>query len=238
LHVDCHFGCGYHRNNTVTTQQATMTHIPLTLTYAYDPLCGWCFGIIPALRHFAAHEPDVRIDVLPGGLFTGTPARSYSSLVEHIRTAELHLEQVTGRKPAEAFHAFIAQPKQIDAASERPCHAVLQMNTLAPDRAIDFAHRLQEVHYEDGADLNDPQTYDDLCRAMDLPMLDTGAIVAATLQDPMIRDAFGRCAQLGPQGFPTIFVMDDVGGLVGQIPSTYDPAAFLKTFRDLRQAAT
>ncbi|MBL4874576.1 MAG: hypothetical protein JKY41_14620 [Rhodobacteraceae bacterium] len=29
------------------------------LIYGHDPLCGWCYGLIPALRHFAAHHPEI-----------------------------------------------------------------------------------------------------------------------------------------------------------------------------------
>jgi len=74
------------------------------LIYGYDPLCGWCYGLIPALRKFHETYPDVPVEVLPGGLFTGSPARPYSSLVDHIRWAEISLERITGRKPSEVFH--------------------------------------------------------------------------------------------------------------------------------------
>lgn len=207
------------------------------IIYAYDPLCGWCYGLIPVLRHFVENEPDVKIEVLPGGLFTGQPPRPYASLIPHITSAEKTLQQVTGRKPSAAFHAFIAQPKAIDAASERPGHAVLQMNALAPDRALEFAHHLQEIHYENGADLNDPQTYDDACRNLSLPAVDTDAIVGASLQDPLIAAAYARCAALGPRGYPTIFVSDEKDTVVGAIPSTYDPHAFLQAFRAIRDTA-
>jgi len=37
------------------------------LIYGYDTLCGWCYGLIPALRHFSTKHPDVPVEVLPGG---------------------------------------------------------------------------------------------------------------------------------------------------------------------------
>ena len=202
----------------------------LKLIYAYDPLCGWCYGMIPALEHFCAIEPDVEIEVLPGGLFTGTPARSYLSLISHIRSAEVRLEQVTGRRPSEAFHAMISANGGIDASSERPSHAVLQMNKLAPDRSLEFAHRLQEVHYEEGKDLNLPETYDEICASLGMPLLDTEAIVGATLADPEIEQAYRQCAALRPHGYPTIFIVDLKNTIVGVVPSTYDPKGFVNEF--------
>ena len=206
------------------------------LIYAYDPLCGWCYGLIPALRNFSAKEPGISVEVLPGGLFTGTPARPYATLVEHIRSAEQHLFAVTGRKPSALFRQLIAESAGLKAASEPPSYAVLQMNELTPERALDFAHALQEVHYEKGADLNAAQTYDDLCTAMGLPLLDTDAIFGASLDDPKISAAYARCMTLRPSGFPTIFVVTKQDQIAGRIPSTYDPDEFLAQFRAIRDA--
>jgi len=203
------------------------------IIYAFDPLCGWCYGLIPALRHFVAKRPAVEIEVLPGGLFTGTPPRPYASLIPHIRNAEVHLKQVTGRKPSEAFHALIAQDKTIDASSERPSHAILQMNARSAKDTLEFAHRLQELHYEDGADLNAPDVYDQITEQLDLPKLDTQKIVNATLDDPMIAQAYARCNSLGPQGYPTIFVASPENVVIGAIPSTYDPDDFLRAFDEI-----
>lgn len=203
------------------------------LIYAYDPLCGWCYGLIPALRHFVARFPEVQVEVLPGGLFTGTPPRPYASLIPHIRQAEVHLEQVTGRKPSEVFHRFIAQKKTVDASSERPGQAVLQVNELSVDHALEFAHRLQEMHYEEGADLNEPEVYDDITEQLGLPKLDTQKIVNATLKDPMIAKAYARCNSLQPRGYPTVFVASPEDKVLGSIPSTYEPDAFLNEFRRL-----
>lgn len=213
-----------------------MSKSSLKLIYAYDTLCGWCYGFIPALRHFAEHLPDVDIEVVPGGLITGAPALPYAEMSAYIKGAEVHLEEVTGRKPSDAFHAMIIKGDQTVAASERPSHAIMQMNALAPDRAVEFAHLLQEAHFGLGKDVNDPKTYDDLCAAHGFPALDTDAITNATLEDPLVAKGFERCRKLRPRGYPTIFVTDEDDTVVGVIPSTYDPAAFLAEFTQIRDA--
>ncbi len=72
----------------------------LKLIYAHDTLCGWCYGFIPALRHFVGQYPGIDVEIVPGGLMTGTPSRAYSTMSEYIKGAEVRLEQVTGRKPS------------------------------------------------------------------------------------------------------------------------------------------
>jgi putative protein-disulfide isomerase len=202
----------------------------LKIIYAHDTLCGWCYGFIPALRHFAEQQPEVGIEVVPGGLMTGSPARPYSEMSAYIKGAEVRLKEVTGHKPSDAFHAMITSDDNIVAASERPGHAVMQMNELAPDRTVEFAHLLQEAHFGLGKDVNDPKTYDDLCAEHGFPTLDTDAITKATLADPLVAKSFERCRKLGPSGYPTIFVANEDGTVIGTIPSTYDPAAFLAEF--------
>lgn len=211
-----------------------MSESTIKLIYAHDTLCGWCYGFIPALRHFAEQRPDVEIEVVPGGLCTGTPARPYAELSDYIKGAQGNLERVTGRKPSEAFHAMIMQDNGPVAASEPPSHAVMQMKALAPDRSVEFAHLLQEAHFGLGKDVNDPKTYDDLCAEHGFPSLDTDAITKATLADPLVANSFERCRQLGPSGYPTIFVADRGGVVLGVIPSTYDPKAFLTAVDKIR----
>ncbi len=41
-----------------------------TLLYLFDPLCGWCYGFTPTLSSIA-NEPDIAIEILPTGLFSG-----------------------------------------------------------------------------------------------------------------------------------------------------------------------
>lgn len=183
-------------------------------------------------------QPDIEVDIVPGGLMAGAAAKPYLEMSEYIKGAQLKLKEITGRMPSEAFHAMIAAPDGPMASSEPPSHAVLQMKALAPDRAVEFAHLLQNAHFDGGKDLNDPATYNDLCTEHGLPMLDTAAITKASMADSMVADSFARCRKLGPSGYPTIFVVDQNNTLVGTIPSTYDPTAFLDQFLKIQAQHT
>jgi protein-disulfide isomerase-like protein with CxxC motif len=82
-------------------------------------------------------------------------------------------------------------------ASAPPAHAVLQMKAVVPDRALEFAHLLQESHFAMGRDLNLPQTYDEICETHGFPALDTQAIVGATENEPLVAVSFAKTAQMG-----------------------------------------
>ena len=74
-----------------------------SLYIGFDPLCGWCFGAIPAIRHVQKHVPDLEIELLLGGLFTGEAIRPYDRLVDFINGASIRLERVTGQRPSQRF---------------------------------------------------------------------------------------------------------------------------------------
>jgi putative protein-disulfide isomerase len=45
-----------------------------TVTYVFDPLCGWCYGASPALETLVA-MPGIDLKLAPTGLFAGEGAR-------------------------------------------------------------------------------------------------------------------------------------------------------------------
>ena len=46
----------------------------VTVTYLFDPLCGWCYAAAPVLARLQA-TPGVQVVLAPTGLFAGAGAR-------------------------------------------------------------------------------------------------------------------------------------------------------------------
>ncbi|MEO8806772.1 MAG: hypothetical protein ABI433_11870 [Burkholderiaceae bacterium] len=45
-----------------------------TVTYLFDPLCGWCYGASPAVQRLGKLN-DIRLELAPTGLFSGRGGR-------------------------------------------------------------------------------------------------------------------------------------------------------------------
>ena len=45
-----------------------------TVTYLFDPLCGWCYGASPMIQKLA-QQADLKLELAPTGLFAGTNGR-------------------------------------------------------------------------------------------------------------------------------------------------------------------
>ena len=52
----------------------------VTVTYLFDPLCGWCYAAAPVLARLQA-TPGVQVVLAPTGLFAGAGARPMDCLL-------------------------------------------------------------------------------------------------------------------------------------------------------------
>jgi putative protein-disulfide isomerase len=191
------------------------------LLYGYDPLCGWCYGFSPVLRHLRRTRPDLPIVPVMGGLVTGARIGPYAEMEGYIRAASARMTQVTGMALSPAFFTRITGNPAVVASSIVPCAAVLQVRRHAPDRAADFAAAIQEAHFGAGEDLNDPAVHDRVASALGLRM--TFALPEPRHLPPDLSAEFAATRALGIASYPTL-MMETPGGRV-TLPTVYDPAA-------------
>jgi putative protein-disulfide isomerase len=184
------------------------------LVYGFDPLCGWCFGVVPAMRAVQSALPDLPVHLALPGLVTGDRVGPYHLMTDYIRGASARLQQVTGRAPSPAFFALIGRPGVIG-QSGPPALVLAAARDRDPGRAVTLAHLVIEAHFQDGADLNDPATYPPLLAqagiAMNLPALDADAAQRLWVAE----------AGHGITSFPTLIV--ERAGRRIRLPSAYDP---------------
>ncbi|MBP1805738.1 hypothetical protein [Rubellimicrobium aerolatum] len=185
------------------------------LIYGLDPLCGWCYGLVPAMRRVAADHPDLPIRLVMAGLVTDERVGPYAEMEGYIRRASRRLREVTGRGPSEAFFRLIATPG-VEGNSGPPSVAIAHVAGMRPERAVDFAHSVIEAHHGEGRDLNREETYAPLLAAVGLPP------DLPDIHDPQLWDAvWEQGRRIGLQSFPTLAVLKD--GHARVLPSEYDP---------------
>ena len=192
----------------------------MDLIYGFDPLCGWCYGAVPAIRALRERRPDLPLRLVMAGLVSGDRVGPYADAEGYIRDASRRLASVTGRAPSPAFFELIARPG-VRGDSGPPCVAIDAVARAAPDAAIPFAHDLIEAHFEAGADLNRRETY--------APLLARHApdVALPDLEDPALRDAaWAEGRALGVSSFPTLALRGPSG--VEVVPFEYDPEGLVR----------
>ncbi|MEL7300124.1 MAG: hypothetical protein AAFM92_07045 [Pseudomonadota bacterium] len=192
--------------------------------YGFDPLCGWCFGLIPAWHAARAAHPDLAVEVLPGGLITGPRVGPYKDAAPYIRGAAPRMAAATGQHVSDAFLALIEAEDSPVSASAPPSHALLQ----APAEArLDFAHALQEAHFRDGQDITSAPVLAAVAAAQGLT-IDAHAAARVSEDTEPVRAAFQRSAALAITTFPTTLILRD-GVETARIDGIYDPEEFTAT---------
>jgi len=177
----------------------------MKLIYVFDAYCGWSHGFSPTLREVTSRHPELAVEVVSGGLFTGSrrvPIREFG----YVQGANATIAELTGVEFGEAYEKLIADGSFV-MDSEAAARGLAALRQAAPERAAELAMALQHAFYVDVLSLSDPETYRKLAEQAGL-----GAADAAAFGSPGTRTAaeadFARAAGLGVDGFPTLLAVD------------------------------
>ncbi|WP_329126258.1 DsbA family protein [Streptomyces sp. NBC_01465] len=179
----------------------------MKLVHVFDAYCGWSHGFSDTLREVVARHPELEVEVVSGGLFTGerrVPVREFG----YVQGANAKISELTGAAFGDAYDRLIADGSFV-MDSEDAARGIAALRQAAPDRVAELAPALQRAFYVDGLSLSEPATYRKVAEAAGL---DADAVVAA-FEAPGSRAAaeadFRRSAQLGVTAFPTLLAVDD-----------------------------
>lgn len=132
----------------------------LTLLYIQDALCGWCYGMSPVMQQlYKEHQQDYNFVVLSGGMVRGSNVQPISGMAGYIRQASKQLEEVTGVKQTQAYHENILDKGTYITNSEPPAIALLILKEQFPEQQVPLAAAIQNLHFVEGKDLNEVETY-------------------------------------------------------------------------------
>jgi putative protein-disulfide isomerase len=195
---------------------------PPTVVYANDPLCGWCFAIGPSLDQ--AHEllgNDVRWRLECGGLVTGDRVRPISLDSDYLAAGFAQVKAASGREPGKRYWSEIVKPGSWISNSEPACRAVLLVQQLRPEIAMQFSHSLTDALYLNGQTPENPETL----RMVAEYGLDPDEFIAAWESQTAIEmtsAAFTHARNLGVTTYPSLFL--EVGSRLRPILSGFATA--------------
>ncbi|MET8080918.1 DsbA family protein [Streptomyces sp. NPDC005303] len=178
----------------------------MKLVHVFDAYCGWSHGFSATLREVVSRHPELPVEVVSGGLFTGgrrVPIREFG----YVQGANAQIAELTGADFGEGYERLIADGSFV-MDSEAAARGLAALRGSAPERAVELAIDLQTAFYVDGRSLSEAATYRRIAEAAGL---DADAVVTA-FEDPAASAAakndFRRAADLGVTGFPTLLAVD------------------------------
>ena len=178
----------------------------MKLVYVFDAYCGWSHGFSGTLREVTTRHPELPVEVVSGGLFTGprrVPIREFG----YVQGANAKIGELTGAEFGDGYDRLIADGSFV-MDSEAAARGVAALRQTAPDRAAELATALQHAFYVDGLSLSDPVTYRTVAEAAGLDAEAVLAAFAAPGTRATAEADFRRAAALGVTGFPTLLAVD------------------------------
>ncbi|ANZ42891.1 thioredoxin [Lentzea guizhouensis] len=175
----------------------------MKLVYVFDAYCGWSHAFSGTLRAVTERHPDLPVEVVSGGLFTGSrrvPIREFG----FIKDANVQVTARTGARFGEAFNELLDEGEFV-MDSEAAARGVAALREAAPGRAAELAIAVQQAFFHDGQSLNDPETYRRIATGFGL---DADAVVAA-FHSAQPEVDFATAARFGVNGFPTLIAVKD-----------------------------
>ena len=178
------------------------------LLYLHDPLCGWCYGMSPAIEQIQTEFAGrLDVSVLCGGMAVGDDAGPIAETWDYLRQSLDEVETVTGVRFGEAFRA-LGEAGRYRYDSEPPSRAIVAFRQMTQDpaRTGTFAHAVQQALFRDGHDLNEMATYGPLLALFGVDTADFERRWTAPETAQAARQEFAAVARIGVQGFPTAVV--------------------------------
>ena len=180
---------------------------PVRIVYAFDPMCGWCFGFRNAIRALRSEIGErAEWTIASSALIPPSSAQPIGNLRESMLRGMAQVERRTQVRFGDAFKDGLLAKGTWIANSEPGCRAIFCASELAPQRVFDFAEALSTSFYEEG----EPQDSEDTLRlCAEDAEIDADALLAMWRSD-MAKSAtlaaFAMWKQRGITTYPGIFI--------------------------------
>ena len=189
----------------------------VTVTYLFDPLCGWCYAAAPALKFLQAQE-GVEVVLAPTGLFAGAGARPMDAqFAAYAWSNDQRIQQLTAQPFTQAYREQILGAPAGRFDSGPATLALTAVAQTAPERELDALHALQHARYVEGRDTAEPEVLADVLRALGLAdaaalTLAPDAALRSQVDERMAR-AQDLLRAVGARGVPQLVVAGQGGAL-------------------------
>lgn len=190
------------------------------LIYFADPMCSWCYGFGPVMDQVAARFGErLPIQLVMGGLRPGTDRPMTDDARSEVLRHWAHVHEATGQPFDERVltERFIYD-------TDPAARAVVLVRRLAPDRALEFLHRVQRAFYAEARDVTSHPVLAELAAEFGLPR---EGVQQALSDEALMRETWTDYAlsqNAGVTGFPTLVGGPNEAGVYGVVTRGCAPA--------------
>lgn len=185
-----------------------------TVTYLFDPLCGWCYGASPAIQQLG-QQAHIQLELAPMGLFAGGERTMDAAFADYAWANDVRIAKLTGQRFTEAYRSQVLGRHGSRFDSATVTLALTAVSLSEPLRELETLKVLQEARYVQGLDTCDVSVVEQLLRDLGLATAanrlaanDTELLAANAAR---IQKARRLMQSFGAQGVPAVVVHDGKG---------------------------
>jgi putative protein-disulfide isomerase len=208
----------------------------ISITYLFDPLCGWCYGASPMIQKLA-QQSNLKLELAPTGLFAGVNGRAMDAdFAQYAWSNDLRIGKITGQRFAESYRTqVLGKPGRLDSGTATL--ALTAVSLSEPQRELEVLKLIQEARYVHGLDITNPLVVGKLLNDIGLTVaaneLAHESIELIQTNEARVQRAQRLMQTLGAQGVPALIVSDGKGHRLLRSQALYGGLTDL-----LRQVAT
>lgn len=178
----------------------------ISLIYAHDPMCSWCWGFDPVRRELLASLPaGMAVRRLLGGLAPDSDEPMPPEMREYIRGQWRSIQQ---RIPGTRFD-FGFWERCLPRRSTYPaCRAVIAARRQGEKHDEEMTRAVQQAYYTEARNPSDISTLIELAAEIDLDQRAFRADLASEETDRQLAREIAECRSLGIEGFPSLLLID------------------------------
>ena len=181
-----------------------------TVTYLFDPLCGWCYGASPMIQKLA-QQADLKLELAPTGLFAGANGRVMDAeFANYAWSNDLRIGKMTGQPFTEQYRTQVLGRTGSQLDSELATLALTAVSLTQPQRELETLKLLQEARYVHGLDIINPSVVEKLLRDMGLAaaadILASASTELSVSNDARLQRAQRLMQTFGASGVPALIV--------------------------------
>ena len=186
-----------------------------TVTYLFDPLCGWCYGASPTMQRLGQHSA-IQLELAPTGLFAGSGGRTLdAAFADYAWSNDMRIKKLTGQCFTDAYRKNVLGKPGSRFDSAAATLALTAVSLSDPQREPEVLKVLQEGRYLHALDTSTTPVVQKLLHDMGLGMaadrLGAADAELVATNAARIQKAQALMQALGAQGVPTLVVTDDRG---------------------------
>ncbi len=181
-----------------------MTEKNITLYYAHDPMCSWCFGFRPVWQEITEWcHGKLKIEYLMGGLAPDSDDIMPQSMQDDIQS---YWRKIESYIPGTKFNYDFWTKNDPRRSTYRSCRAVICARVQEPSKQFEMIRLIQNVYYQHAQNPSDREPLIECAKQCDLDIERFKKDLDASYTKDLLRLEMLQCHQLGLDSFPSLLL--------------------------------